>query len=160
MGLDPGIGITGWAMIRYRKDQPQIIDFGSIHTSPDKPTQERLLDLFQDLLTLIKKHHPNYLAVEKLFFNTNAKTAIIVGEARGVILLAGALSKLKILEFTPLQIKLSIVGYGVAKKFQVQKMVQKLFHLTDLPKPDDAADALAVALTCGFYLDNKINQIP
>jgi crossover junction endodeoxyribonuclease RuvC len=147
LGIDPGIGRTGWAFLRKIDSQEnKLIDYGCLTTPTKKPVPERLTILFSELTELIAKHKPDVMAVEKLFFNTNAKTAIMVGQAMGTILLAGAQAKLDIRELTPLQVKISLTGYGRAEKGQVQKMVMTTLNLKKKPTPDDAADAIAVAL--------------
>lgn len=150
LGIDPGIGRTGWAVVELDND-PQLIKYGCIETSKSDPNLDRLKQLYEDLNKLIKTHQPEVMAVEKLFFNTNVTTAIQVGEARGVIKLAAILNNLKLTEFTPLQIKMTVAGYGRATKKQVQEMIKTLLNLEKIPRPDDAADAVAVALThCSF----------
>lgn len=155
MGIDPGLALTGWGVIEYKNKQIKLVDFGTIVTSAKEKLPDRLLTIYTDMLDLIKKFSPQKVSVEKLFFNTNAKTALLVGQARGAVIVAAYQKKTQIIEFTPLQIKLNIVGYGQAEKIQVQKMVQRLLNLDSLPKPDDAADALAVAISCA-YLSEKI----
>ena len=148
LGIDPGTATTGWGLIK--SDNPHdlnLIDFGIITTKPKQPLANRIEQIYDQLLSLISQNSPNILAVENLFFNTNAKTAMLVGQARGAILLAGKKSKIKIEEYTPLQVKIAVTGYGRADKNQVQQMVKTLLKLKDVPKPDDAADALAVAIT-------------
>jgi crossover junction endodeoxyribonuclease RuvC len=150
LGIDPGIGRTGWAIVK-KDNNPQLIKYGCIETSKKDHNLKRLKQLYEELNQLIKIHKPDVVATEKLFFNTNVTTAIKVGEARGVIKLAAILNKLKLTEFTPLQIKMSVVGYGRASKKQVQEMVKTLLNLKKIPKPDDAADAVAAALTQCFF---------
>lgn len=147
MGFDPGTATTGWGVIEKHSDgNVSYIACGVISTEPGAE-EGRLKMIYEDCRTLIKIHKPQVAAVEKLFFNTNAKTALEVGQARGVIMLAIVQSGLKIHSFTPLQIKVAVAGYGRADKKQVQEMVKTLLKLDFIPKPDDAADALAVALT-------------
>ena len=150
LGIDPGLATTGWGIIDSDKSTLKAIEYGIITTSPNLPNHLRLEIIHQDLTTLIHKYHPMMMTVEKLFFNTNLKTAMVVGQARGGILLTAAINKIDIHEFTPLQIKLNTVGYGQAEKIQVQKMVQRILKLEHTPKPDDAADALAVAICCAY----------
>jgi crossover junction endodeoxyribonuclease RuvC len=128
------------------KSQLSAVDYGVISTSKELDMSSRLLIIFQDIEELIAKHQPDMIAVEQLFFARNVTTAISVGQARGVVLLAGQKADLQLLEFTPLQVKQSVTGYGQATKKQVQIMVQKILKLKILPKPDDAADALAIAI--------------
>ncbi|MDY6847301.1 MAG: crossover junction endodeoxyribonuclease RuvC [Chloroflexota bacterium] len=147
LGIDPGIAITGYGLIQTgdRSDY-QCIDYGVIRTEPGIPDPDRLALLFKELKDLLGQYQVDSSAVEKLFFQKNVRTAFSVGQARGVTLLALAQSKVPISEYTPNEIKQTVCGYGNAGKSQVQRMVQSLLHLADLPKPDDAADALAVAI--------------
>lgn len=147
LGIDPGLARTGWGVIERLHGSERLIAYGCIETVAKTPDHERLVVLFEALRTVIKKYKPDQAAVERLFFEKNAKTAIQVGQARGVVMLALALEKIPQREFTPLQVKQAVAGYGSAPKEQVQKMVKTLLKLSDIPKPDDAADALAVALT-------------
>lgn len=150
LGIDPGIATTGWGVIEKTDRQAKPLAYGVIETPAGLPLASRLKMLFADTRAIIARYQPDIFCVEKLFFNTNAKTALVVGQARGVVMLAAAQKNLDILEFTPLQVKLNTTGYGKAEKLQVQKMVRQLLCLEAIPKPDDAADALAVAL-CGAY---------
>lgn len=147
LGIDPGTAITGWGLIKKTKTL-KAINYGCIKTSADLSTAERLDKLHKELDSLIKKHKPGIVAVEDIFFFKNLKTAVKVSQARGVILLTIAKSKIKIAEYTPLQIKQAVACYGRADKKQVQKMVKTLLNLKEIPKPDDAADALATAICC------------
>jgi crossover junction endodeoxyribonuclease RuvC len=147
LGIDPGTAITGFAFIqRTSRQEFLILQYGVIRTAQSLSDSERLNILAADLKSLITQHKPDKAGVEKLFFTTNQKTAITVAQARGVILATLAQTNIPIYECTPLQVKSSICGYGKATKRQVQTMVQKHFRLSTLPKPDDAADALAIAL--------------
>ncbi|OGY41462.1 MAG: crossover junction endodeoxyribonuclease RuvC [Candidatus Buchananbacteria bacterium RBG_13_36_9] len=152
LGIDPGVASTGYAFIKETAQKIEILDYGVISTSAKQPFSERLKYIHQALNKLIKKFRPDVIAVEQLFFCKNVKTALNVGQARGVILLTAILSKLPLYEFTPLQVKQSVCGYGKAEKCQIQQMVKVLLKLPNIPKPDDAADALAIALT---YLQSK-----
>jgi crossover junction endodeoxyribonuclease RuvC len=147
LGIDPGTAITGYGVIREEQDGCLvIIDFGVIRTSAEQSHADRLVHLYQKMKELILLHHPDMGAVEKLFFERNVRTALNVGQARGVALLAMAESRLKISEYTPLEVKQAVVGYGGADKNQVQQMVKTILGLESIPHPDDAADALAVAI--------------
>ena len=150
MGIDPGTAITGWGVISKTKSNPTFISVGTITTASNLSPEVRLEVIFKDLTTLIKKHRPDEVALEQLFFNTNAKTALLVGQARGVVMLATQLRKIPLFSYTPLQVKMAITGYGRADKKQIQEMVKRLLNLKTIPRPDDAADALAVALTHSF----------
>jgi crossover junction endodeoxyribonuclease RuvC len=147
LGIDPGTAITGYGVINEEPDGClKVLDFGVIRTSAELPQAERLVHLYQRIKELILLHHPEMGAVEKLFFERNVRTALHVGQARGVALLALAQSKLQIGEYTPLEVKQAVAGYGGADKNQVQQMVRTILGLETVPHPDDAADALAVAI--------------
>jgi len=148
LGLDPGTATTGYGLIETDGVNSKILCCGVIKTIPSKKHSQRLLEIHNDVSELIKKHKPDACAVEQLFFANNQKTAFSVGQARGILLLAIEKAGLPLHEFTPLQVKQALVGYGKADKKQVQKMVQVVLGLNAIPKPDDAADALAIALTC------------
>lgn len=156
MGIDPGLATLGYAFVEKNNNSFQLIEYDVIETSSETTDVKRLKEIYKRLQDLIKKNHPDCMAVEELFFNKNVKTAIRVGQARGVILLAGADAGLKVSEYTPLQVKQAVVGYGRASKHQVQHMVKALLNLESIPEPDDAADALAVAICHGHnYGFNK-----
>lgn len=147
IGLDPGTAITGYGVVRDDEDGGLLaVDFGVIETPSKLPMPERLLKLHQGLVEIISLHRPENGAVEKLFFQKNVKTAISVGQARGVALLALAEKGIPISEYAPMEVKQAVAGYGGADKRQVQLMVKALLNLDELPRPDDAADALAVAI--------------
>ncbi len=153
LGIDPGLATTGWAIIEKKDRAIKAIDYGAISTKAGLVLARRIRILFDDVNELIEKYYPEIVCIEKLFFNTNAKTAMLVGQARGVVMLAAEIANISIREYTPLQIKINTTGYGQAEKIQVQKMVKELLNLPSIPKPDDAADALAVAI-CGAYNTN------
>ena len=153
LGIDPGTATTGYGVIKRSKTL-KCLGHGVIKTSPSSSMPERLKVLSNELGKLIKKHKPDILAVENVYFFKNLKTALPVSQAKGVILLAAAQKNVKVRELTPLQVKMGITGYGRAEKKQIQKMVQILLNLKGIPKPDDAADALAVAICCGKTLDS------
>jgi crossover junction endodeoxyribonuclease RuvC len=147
IGIDPGTAITGYGFINENDDGSiTVLDFGVIQTPATDPMPDRLLTLYQQLNEKILLHSPEIGAVEKLFFQKNVRTAISVGQARGVVLLALADAGLNVAEYTPLEVKQAVAGYGGADKHQVQQMVKALLGLNEIPKPDDAADALAVAI--------------
>ncbi|RPI82433.1 MAG: crossover junction endodeoxyribonuclease RuvC [Chloroflexi bacterium] len=147
LGIDPGTATTGYGFIREREDGSlAMIAFGVITTAADSPMPERLLELHKQLTQLILLHRPDSGAVEKLFFQRNVRTALSVGQARGVALLALAEHGLQTAEYTPLEVKQAVAGYGGADKSQVGLMVKALLELSEVPQPDDAADALAVAI--------------
>lgn len=145
LGIDPGIGRTGYALLEQTGSEIVMKECGCITTTPGEIEHQRFLEIRNNLITLIKKLKPDAVCVESLFFAANAKTAMSVGQARGVVLVTAAEHKLKIIEVTPLQVKISATGYGKADKAQVHRMMQTLLKLKKIPKPDDAADAVAIA---------------
>jgi crossover junction endodeoxyribonuclease RuvC len=145
LGIDPGIADTGYGVICGDNNRFKCLAYGSIRTRAGLGLAERLEALALELGSIIDEHRPHVIAVEQLFFCKNVKTALVVGQARGVILLVARQKKLPIAEFTPLQVKQAVSAYGKASKLQVQKMVKILLDMNEIPKPDDAADALAVA---------------
>jgi len=146
LGVDPGIAITGYVVVRQHQDVLAPVAYGVITTPAGWPLPRRLQHLYSELTALIKTYHPAEASVEELFFARNARTALAVGHARGVILLALADAGLPTFEYTPLQVKQAITGYGRASKEQMQEMVRLLLQLETIPQPDDAADALATAI--------------
>ncbi|MFO7697311.1 MAG: crossover junction endodeoxyribonuclease RuvC [Anaerolineae bacterium] len=146
LGLDPGLAITGFGLIRGDGQRLELEEYGVIRTDAGLAMSERLVVLHDALEAVLVRHAPDVAAVEELFFSTNARTAMLVGEARGVLLLTLAQSGLPIYEYTPMQVKQAITGYGGADKNQIQQMVRLLLALDTLPEPDDAADALAVSI--------------
>lgn len=154
LGIDPGTAICGYGLVEHRGSSLRAIDYGAIQTSPRLSTSERLVIIHRDIDLLIKKYNPDIIGVEQLFFNKNVSTAMSVGQARGVILLAAAQNGIELTEFTPLQVKQSVVGYGKAEKAQVIYMTQRLLNLPAKPHPDDVADALAIAI-CTTHCNNK-----
>ena len=146
LGIDPGTAIMGYGLVASDGRSLHAIDYGALTTSSNLPPEERLRRLHERLCAIIAAHHPDAMAVEELFFNANARTAIAVGQARGVALLAAAQAGLRVHEYTPLQVKDAVAGYGKAGKEQVQLMAATLLALRTVPRPDDAADALAVAI--------------
>lgn len=147
IGIDPGTGILGFGIIETGRQQPQLVDAGVIRTPVKEDDAVRLQTIFEELTDIIAETRPQEMAVEKLFFAQNVTTAMTVAQARGVVLLTGKQAGLTIYEYTPLQIKQALTGYGRAEKQQIQEMVRVLLRLKDIPKPDDCADALACALT-------------
>ncbi|MFO7807012.1 MAG: crossover junction endodeoxyribonuclease RuvC [Candidatus Moraniibacteriota bacterium] len=146
LGIDPGTATTGWGLITQEKKAPKVLAFGCIETAKIDSDSQRLKETAVDLREIIEKYQPDEVAVEDLYFFKNLKTAIKVAQARGVLLLVPTEMRKPVFEYTPLQIKQALTGYGRAEKKQVQYMVQNILSLKQLPKPDDAADALAVAL--------------
>ncbi len=150
MGIDPGTAITGYGVIAYSGSQFRVHDYGAVRTDPGLGLAGRLDLLYRSLAGIIGEHRPDHFAVEELFFNKNAKTALAVGHARGVAMLAAVQSGLPVYEYTPLQVKRAVAGNGRAVKEQVQFMVRALLSLRERPRPDDTADALAVAICHAF----------
>ena len=146
LGIDPGLAIVGWGVLDYSGSKFRVIGYGSLHTPAGMKTEDRLAAIYQGMIQLIDTYHPEQIAVEELFFNTNITTGIRVAEARGVILLAGRQKNVALFEYTPLQVKQAVAGYGRADKKQVITMVTSLLRLKEPPKPDDTADALAIAV--------------
>jgi crossover junction endodeoxyribonuclease RuvC len=146
LGIDPGTSLTGFGVIEETAGAIAVVAYGVITTSADTPMPERLRELHQELGNILSLHAPHCAAVERLFFQRNVRTAIAVGQARGVVLLALAQSGLPVGEYTPLEVKQAVTGYGAADKRQVQEMVRVLLQLNEIPRPDDAADALAIAI--------------
>ena len=146
LGIDPGLAIVGWGVVDYSGNKFKALGYGSIQTPSTMKTEDRLVEIFKEMNKLIDKYKPDCMAVEELFWNTNQTTGIRVSEARGVILLCAAKLGIPIYEYTPLQVKQAVVGYGRAEKKQVIAMVTMLLKLEKPPKPDDTADALAIAV--------------
>ena len=146
LGIDPGYGITGYGAIELKEGKLSLLEYGIVTTPAKIPFCERLSLIYEKMTKIIEKIKPDVMVIEKLFFKNNQKTAIDVAQARGVILLCGKNSEVQIEEFTPLQVKMIITGYGRAKKNQIMGTVKNILELSDVPKPDDAADAVALAI--------------
>jgi crossover junction endodeoxyribonuclease RuvC len=158
IGIDPGTGILGFGVIEVIRGKMKLIDAGVITTPANTPLEIRLEDIFDSLTEVITDTKPDFMSIEKLFFAQNITTAISVSHARGVAMLVGRKNGLKIAEYTPLQIKQTVTGYGKADKKQVQEMVRIQLGLNDIPKPDDCADALAAAITYSLMSTGIINS--
>ena len=150
LGLDPGYAILGWGVVDYENNKFTPVAFGAVTTEAGEPMPKRLNHLYRSVMEIIAAYEPDMTSIEELFFSNNAKTAIFVGEARGVAILACSNSGVEIAEYTPGQIKQAVTGYGKAEKQQVQFMVKQILGLKEVPKPDDTADALAAALCHGY----------
>lgn len=146
LGIDPGYATMGWGLVEYKGSSFKAIDYGAIITDAKMPMEDRLLKIYNDLVAIIDNHNPQAVSIEELFFNTNSKTAIYVSQARGVAILAASIKGLSFFEYTPLQIKQALTGFGRADKNQVQHMVKTILGLRTVPRPDDTADALAAAV--------------
>lgn len=159
LGIDPGYAIVGYGVVDYCGGRFVTVGYGAITTKAGTPFPERLMAIYKDMICIIDKYRPEALAIEKLYFNTNTTTAIDVAQARGVILLAAAKKGIKINEYTPLQVKQSVTGYGRAEKHQVMEMVKSLLNLKSIPKPDDTADALALAVCHGHFSGSSYSKL-
>ena len=158
LGIDPGFAIVGWGVLEFSGGRFRVMGYGSIQTKAGLPIEERLKQIYDGMATIIEKYKPEVMSIEELFWNTNQKTGICVAEARGIILLAAHQRGLKIFEYTPLQVKQAVVGYGRAEKKQVQQMVKNILGLHEVPKPDDTADALAIAI-CHAHSSGGVNRL-
>ena len=159
LGIDPGYAIVGWGVIEYTSNRFSVVDYGAVTTEAGTPFNDRLKEVYDGVDSIIKRYSPEALSIEKLFYNTNAKTVIDVAQARGVINLAAVQNSIPIFEYTPLQVKQSVVGYGRADKKQVQEMTRRILSLDSVPKPDDTADALAVAVCHAHSYNPKTMQL-
>lgn len=146
LGIDPGYAIVGYGAVEYVKGKFKVLGYGAITTAAGQPLSARLLEIYRDMLVILDKFKPDAVSVEELFFNTNVTTGIAVGHARGVILLAIAERGYPVFEYTPLQVKQAVVGYGRAEKRQVMELTKTILGMKQIPRPDDAADGLALAI--------------
>lgn len=161
LGIDPGYAIVGYGVIKYEGNKFTVVEYGAITTQAKTPFNERLEHIYDELNELMDRTKPEAMSIEKLFYNNNAKTVIDVSQARGVTMLAAQKHRLNIAEYTPLQVKQSVVGYGRAEKKQVQEMTRVILKLDKIPKPDDTADALAMAIChahCSGSLFGKLSK--
>lgn len=159
LGIDPGTATTGYGLVKEENGKLSLVDFGCITTNPKESSHDRLAKIYSAAKKLILTHHPNCLAIERLYFGNNSKTAMAVGQARGIMLLAAAELGIGVAEYTPLEVKVALTGYGKAEKKQIQQMVKVILKLDEAPKSDDAADALAVAI-CHFHSYKLKNVVP
>lgn len=157
LGIDPGYAIVGIGLIEYKGNKFRVLEYNSITTPAGMPTVERLKKIYTEITSYLIKYDPDAIAIGELFFNSNQKTAINVAQARGVLLVACANANIPVYEYTPLQVKQAVTGYGRAEKKQIQQMVKTLLNLNAIPQPDDAADALAIAI-CHAH-SNKMNKL-
>ena len=160
LGIDPGYAIVGYGVVDFRNMRYRSLEHGAIVTQAGTEFNERLRIIYDRLCEVIDRHHPDCVSIEKLYFQTNQKTVIGVAEARGVILLACHQAGCKVYEYTPLQVKSSITGYGKAEKYQVMEMTRRLLCLKEVPKPDDTADALAIAITHAQSSGSILSRFP
>ncbi len=159
LGIDPGYAIVGWGVLEYDNVRFNVVKYGEITTLPKTPFEKRLCEIYEDMCVVLDKFRPDCMSIEKLFFNTNITTGIDVAQARGVIMLAAVQRNVKIYEYTPLQVKVAVTGYGAAEKHQVQEMTKNILRLKVIPKPDDTADALALAITHGHTGGSRLSEI-
>lgn len=161
LGIDPGFAIAGYGNLEYNGNKFKVGEYGAITTPAGMEFSKRLKVLYDDLTAILIKFQPDFVAMEELFFNTNVKTAIAVGHARGVLILAAENIGIPVFEYTPLQVKQAVVGYGRADKTQVQQMVKALLGLQAVPKPDDVADALAIGIchAHSYHMNNTMRKL-
>ncbi len=159
LGIDPGYAIVGWGVLEYTANKFRVLGYGAITTDAHTPFPLRLQTIYNDMCYIFEKYKPDVMSMEKLFYNNNAKTVIDVAQARGVITLSAQNYNVDIFEYTPLQVKQSVVGYGRAEKKQVQEMTRVILNLEKIPKPDDTADALAMAICHGHCSGSLIGSI-
>ena len=159
LGIDPGYAIVGCGVVEYKNNHFCVVEHCAVTTPAGMSFNKRLALIFDDLTLLIEKTKPDAISIEKLFFNSNSKTVIDVAQARGVIMLAAEKAGLGVFEYTPLQVKQSVVGYGRAEKKQVQEMTRIILSLEKVPKPDDVADALALAICHGHSSDSVMGRL-
>ena len=159
IGIDPGTAIVGYGVVDFDGRDYSVAGYGCIYTNKDELMENRLVTIYDELEAILKKYKPDTMAVEELFFFKNNKTIISVGQARGVLILCGKKNGLSIAGYTPLQVKMGITGYGRADKQQVQKMVATILKLSEIPKPDDAADGLAIAVTHINTISSKVSIV-
>ncbi len=159
LGIDPGYAIIGWGVLEYNANKFRVIDYGAITTEAHTEFSLRLQQIYFGMNEIFDKYHPDVMSMEKLFYNNNAKTVIDVAQARGVITLSARLHNVPVSEYTPLQVKQSVTGYGRAVKKQVQEMTRIILNLEKIPKPDDTADALAMAICHGHSSGSILNNL-
>lgn len=159
LGIDPGYAIVGWGVLEFDNMRFKVIKYGSVTTSTDTPFDRRLAEIYGDMCSVLDMFKPDCMSIEKLYFNTNITTGIDVAQARGVIMLAAVQRNVPIFEYTPLQVKSAVTGYGRAEKHQVQEMTRTILGLKEVPKPDDTADALALAICHGHTGGSKLSEI-
>ncbi len=159
IGIDPGYAIVGFGVIEYERRKFDVIDYGAITTDADTDFNTRLLEIYDDVCCIFDRYKPEAMAIERLYFTTNQKTAIAVAEARGIVLLAARQRGIGIFEYTPLQVKSSVTGYGKAVKKQVQELTKNILKLPEIPKPDDTADALAIAVCHAHSYNSQLSRL-
>lgn len=158
IGIDPGYAIVGFGVIEYDRARFSVVDYGAVTTPAGMDFNSRLLEIYNDLCYILDKFRPEYMAIERLYFTSNQKTAIDVAQARGIVLLAARQRNIEVFEYTPLQVKQSVTGYGKAIKKQVQEMTTRILKLDEIPKPDDTADALAIAICHAHSYNSQLSN--
>ncbi len=158
IGIDPGYAIVGFGIIEYNKSRFSVVDYGAVTTPAGMHFNTRLMEIYNDLCYILDKFKPDFLAIERLYFTSNQKTAIDVAQARGIVLLAAKQRDIPVFEYTPLQVKQSVTGYGKAIKKQVQEMTRRILNLDEIPKPDDTADALAIAICHAHSYNSQLSN--
>lgn len=159
LGIDPGYAIVGYGVLEFDNTRFKVVNYGAITTDPETPFDKRLAEIYDDMSSVLDMFKPDCMSIEKLYFNTNITTGIDVAQARGVIMLAAVQRGVPIFEYTPLQVKVAVTGYGRAEKHQMQEMTKNILRLKDIPKPDDTADALAIAICHGHTGGSKMSEI-
>lgn len=159
LGIDPGYAIVGYGVLEYDNMRFKVVNYGAITTEPETPFDKRLAEIYDDMCRVLDMFKPDCMSIEKLYFNTNITTGIDVAQARGVTMLAAVQRGVPIYEYTPLQVKVAVTGYGRAEKHQMQEMTKNILHLKEVPKPDDTADALAIAICHGHTGGSKMSEI-
>ena len=160
LGIDPGYAIVGWGVVEYVGNRFAPVGFGAVITEKDTPFEQRLVEIYEGILDVCRRYKPEAISIEKLYYQHNQTTVIGVAEARGVILLAAAQYGIPVYEYTPMQIKQAVTGYGKAVKKQIQEMTRILLHLPEIPRPDDTADALAMAVAHCHCAGNRLSHLP
>ena len=160
LGIDPGYAIVGWGVVEYVGNRFAPVGFGAVITEKDTPFEQRLVEIYEGILDVCRRYKPEAISIEKLYYQHNQTTVIGVAEARGVILLAAAQYGIPVYEYTPMQIKQAVTGYGKAVKKQIQEMTRILLHLPEIPRPDDTADALAMAVAHCHCAGNRLSRLP
>ncbi len=159
LGIDPGYAIVGYGVLDYDRNRFSVVNYGAITTEAGKPFDSRLKEIYDDMCSLLDMAKPDCMSIERLYFTNNKTTGIDVAQARGVIMLAATQRGIEIYEYTPLQVKQAVVGYGRAEKHQVQEMVKNILNLKEVPKPDDTADAVALAICHGHSSGSALSRI-
>lgn len=158
IGIDPGYAIVGFGVLEYNRAQFDVVDYGAVTTPAGMDFNSRLLEIYNDLCYILDRFKPDFMAIERLYFTSNQKTAIDVAQARGIVLLAARQRNIQVFEYTPLQVKQSVTGYGKAIKKQVQEMTTRILRLSEIPKPDDTADALAIAICHAHSYNSQLSN--